>query len=165
MLLLASLRVKVISTRDILLTKKRGLHQRGIAAATFEIDGSRFAAGSIHLDLDPAERVRHIDEILLRVSAFGVPTVLAGDINEEPDGPAWLALAAHFPDAFALAPAGGEFTYSAARPVRRIDGVFVDRRVDVVECGVPSVPEIERASDHRPLLAVLRLSSDDRAVV
>ena len=169
MMLLASLRVKVVATRNILLTKKPGLHQRGIAAATVEIDGLRFAVGSIHLDLDAAERVRHVDEILLRTSAFGVPTVLAGDINEHPTDAAWKTLAAQFSDAYAVAPAGGEFTYSAMKPVRRIDGVFVDPRIEVVGCGVPDVPEIERASDHRPVLAVLRLSSgmplDDGTVV
>jgi len=157
MLLLASLRLKVVSTRDIKLSKKRGMHQRGIAAATFECEGSRFAAGSIHLDLKPAERLRHVDEILLRVSTFGVPTILAGDINELPSQPAWQALAARFRDAYAVAPAGGEFTYSATKPVRRIDGVFVDPQIEIVECGVPDIAGIERASDHRPVLAVLRI--------
>ncbi|MGH8890618.1 MAG: endonuclease/exonuclease/phosphatase family protein, partial [Acidothermaceae bacterium] len=120
-------------------------------------------------DLDAAERRRHVDEILLRTSAFGVPTVLAGDINEHPTDAAWKALAAQLTDAYTVAPTGGEFTYSATKPVRRIDGIFVDPRIEVVECGVPDVPEIQRASDHCPVLAVLRLSSgapsDDRSVI
>jgi endonuclease/exonuclease/phosphatase family metal-dependent hydrolase len=165
MLLLASVRVRVVSARDVLLTKKRGLHQRGIAIATVEVNGTRFTVGSIHLDLDAAERRRHVDEILLRASVFEGPTIFAGDINEEPHAPAWRALSARLRDAYVAAPTGGEHTYSAVNPVRRIDGVFVDPGIAVVECGVPDVPVIERASDHRPVLAVLRVGSDDRAVV
>jgi endonuclease/exonuclease/phosphatase family metal-dependent hydrolase len=165
MLLLCSLRVRVVSAHDILLTKKRGLHQRGIAMATLEIAGCRFVAGSIHLDLESGERRRHVDEILTHVGAFGLPAILAGDINEEPSEPAWHALAARYRDAYACAPTGGEFTYSASMPVRRIDGIFVDPAIEVVECGVPDVPGIEQASDHRPLLAVVRVPSDHSAVV
>jgi endonuclease/exonuclease/phosphatase family metal-dependent hydrolase len=167
MLLLASLRVNVIAARDVLLSKKRGLHQRGIALAELEIDGARIVVGSIHLDLDAAERRRHVDEILLRASAFGAPSVLAGDINEEPSEPAWQALTKQYRDAYAVAPKGGEYTYSATAPAKRIDAIFVDPQLQVVECGVPDVPGIEQASDHRPLLALLRLPgrSDDGAVV
>ncbi len=88
--------------------------------------------------------------------------------TKSPRDPAWQALAEPYPDAYAVSPTGREHTYSAADPVRRIDGVFVDASIEVVECGVPGVPDvhdIERASDHRPVLAVLRLPSDDGAVV
>lgn len=165
MLLLAALRVRVLGARDILLSKKRGLHQRGIALARLRVGGSQFVVGSIHLDLDADERRRHVDEILPLVKDFGAPAVLAGDINEEPARPAWRALADRYRDAYAVSPAGGEHTYSAADPRRRIDGVFVDPSIEVIECGVPDIPGIERASDHRPVLAVLRLPSDDGAVV
>jgi endonuclease/exonuclease/phosphatase family metal-dependent hydrolase len=41
--------------------------------------------------------------------------------------------------------------------VRRIDGIFADPAITVLSCGVPDTPGIETASDHRPVLAVLRL--------
>jgi endonuclease/exonuclease/phosphatase family metal-dependent hydrolase len=157
MLLLATLRVRVIETADILLTRKRGLHQRGIALATLEVAGSRFAVGSIHLDLDPAERRRHVDEVVFRTSYCEAPLILAGDINEQPHEAAWRTLADSYRDAYTVAPLGGEHTYSATDPVRRIDGIFVDPSITVLSCGVPDVPGIERASDHRPVLAVLQL--------
>lgn len=165
MLILASLRVRVRGTCDALLSKKRGLHQRGIALARLEVGDAQFVVGSVHLDLDADERRRHVAEIILRINEFGGPVVLAGDINEEPSQAAWHALAERYVDAYAASPAGGGHTYSATAPVRRIDGVFVEPRIEVVECGVPDVPGIERASDHRPVLAVLRVPSDDRAVV
>ena len=157
MLLLASLRTRVVSAHDVLLSKKRGLHQRGIALATLEIAGARFTVGSIHLDLEAAERRRHVGEIFEHAASWDSPVVLAGDINEEPDSPAWKALAERYPDAYAVAPLGGGDTYSAAQPVKRIDGVFVDPAIEVVGCGVPDAPGMDRASDHQPVLALLRL--------
>jgi len=157
MLLLASLRVRVIDTHDVLLSHKRGLHQRGIALATLELCGTRFCLGSIHLDLKASERLRHVEEIVQRTSTCAAPVIVAGDINEQPHEPAWRALDAYYPDAYPQAPDGGEHTYSAVDPVRRIDGIFVDRSVAVVSCGVPDVPGVERASDHCPVLAVVRL--------
>lgn len=165
MLLLAALRARVVSTRDVLLSKRRGLHQRGMAIAVFDIAGARFAVASIHLDLVAAERRRHVDEILAHTAVFDVPIIVAGDINEESSEPAWQALSAHYRDAYAVAPTGGEFTSTARQPTRRIDGIFVDPRIEVISCGVPELPDLEKASDHRPVLAVVRVPSDDRAVV
>lgn len=165
MLLLAALRARVRSTRDVLLSKRRGLHQRGMAIAVFEIAGARFAVASIHLDLVGAERRRHVDEILVHAEVFDVPMIVAGDINEESSAPAWQALCERYRDAYAAAPTGGEFTSTAKQPTRRIDGIFVDPRIEVISCGVPGVPDLENASDHRPVLAVVRVASDDRAVV
>jgi endonuclease/exonuclease/phosphatase family metal-dependent hydrolase len=157
MLVLVALRVRVLDTADILLSRKEGLHQRGVALATLELNNALFAVASVHLDLDASERRLHVDEIIERTSKVAAPLIIAGDINEEANAPAWRALAKHYADAYEVAPSGGEFTYSAKDPVRRIDGIFVDPSIEVVSCGVPDVPGIERASDHRPLLAVVRL--------
>jgi endonuclease/exonuclease/phosphatase family metal-dependent hydrolase len=171
MLLLTSLRVRVVSAQDVLLSKKRGLHQRGLAIGVLEIEGARFGVASMHLDLDAGERRRHVDEVVGQLDQLQLPVVVAGDVNEEPHEPAWRALAAHYQDAYAVAPSGQEgtsstsgatsgasgATYSAKRPVKRIDGVFVDPRITVISCGVPDVAGTRAASDHLPLLAVLRL--------
>jgi endonuclease/exonuclease/phosphatase family metal-dependent hydrolase len=157
MLLLASLRVRTIEAHDVLLSRKRGLHQRGIALATLQLGSSRFAVASIHLDLEAGERRRHVDEIVARTTMCADPVIVAGDINEEPEDPAWRALAQTYPDAYATGRIAGGHTYSATHPERRIDGIFVDSRITVLRCGVPDVPGIERASDHRPVLAVLQV--------
>jgi endonuclease/exonuclease/phosphatase family metal-dependent hydrolase len=156
MLLLANLRVKVVGTQDVLLSKRPRLHQRGLAIATVEVAGERWTVASMHLDLDAGERRRHVDEVMAVLDAYDDPVVVAGDVNETPGQPAWQALAARWQDAYAVAPAGEGNTSNAKHPQRRIDGVFVDPRVEVVSCGVPDVPGIAVASDHRPVLAVLR---------
>ncbi|MFD0686902.1 endonuclease/exonuclease/phosphatase family protein [Actinomadura fibrosa] len=153
-----------------LLTPVPGLHRRGLAIAVLEIgegDGRRrVIAASTHLDLAPEPRLRHTREVLGLLDRardrYGAPVVLTGDINEEPDGPSWELLASRFQDCHAVAPAGEERTFSARDPRRRIDGVFADRAVEVVGCGVPGegtapTADYVLATDHRPVMADLRV--------
>ncbi len=150
MLLLAAVRVRVRETRDVLLSKSPGLHQRGLAIAVVEVGGTPYTVASMHLGLDAAERRRHADEVLDRLAGYTAPLVLAGDVNEEPGAPAWSMLTRRLQDC------GGGLTSPARSPRRRIDAVFADPGLATVSCDVPEVAGIGRASDHRPLLAVLR---------
>lgn len=155
MLLLAALRVRVLSTRDVLLTKTPRLHQRGVAIAEVEVGGASYAVASMHLSLDPAERLRQAAEVLEQLAGLSAPVVLAGDVNEAADGPAFSLLASRLRDG------GGGPTYRAQQPRRRIDAIFADRRLEFLSCAVPEAPGLERASDHRPLLAELRCKNGE----
>jgi len=156
MLLLARLGVDVHATRDLLLSRTPGLHQRGLAVAEVGVGGVRWTVASMHLGLRADERLRHIDEISAAVAAHDAPLVLAGDVNERPGEPAWQALTDQLQDAFAVAGRGDGLTFRADAPYQRIDGVFAAPSVTVEACEVPETPEVLRASDHRPVLAVLR---------
>lgn len=162
MLLLTRMGVRVVSARDVLLSKRRRLHQRGLAVAVLEVGGVRLAVASMHLDLDAAERVRHVPEVLGHLTTLDAPVVLAGDVNEQPGEPAWAALSARLHDAYAVAPTGPGATYSARAPHKRIDGVFVDPRLSVLSCEVPQVPGVQVASDHLPVLAVISVPAPAR---
>lgn len=155
MAVLARPDLPVADVDDVRLTKVPRLHQRGLAIAVLEAFGGRVTVVSMHLDLDGQQRRRHAGEVLDRLSVYPDPLVVAGDVNEEPGGPAWSVLTDRLQDAYAVAPAGDGETIPAARPDRRIDGIFVDRRLRVLSCGVPDLPELARASDHRPVLAVV----------
>jgi endonuclease/exonuclease/phosphatase family metal-dependent hydrolase len=162
--LLSRLRVDVAAREERLLSKSRGLHQRGVAIARLRMHGVEFAVASLHASLDPAERGRHLMELRALLDDYAdVPQVVAGDLNETPDGPVWRDLARSHTDAWAAAPAGGELTFSALRPRRRIDAVLVSPTVEVLSAGVPedadSLADYPRATDHRPVLAELRLPS------
>jgi endonuclease/exonuclease/phosphatase family metal-dependent hydrolase len=156
MLLLARLGVEIHATRDVLLPRTPRLHQRGLAIAEVGVGGARWTVAGLHLGLRADERLRHVDEIMATLGSFAAPLVLAGDVNERPGEPAWLALTEGLQDAFAVAGEGDGLTYRADAPYERIDGVFADPRLTVVACQVPSSPEVLRGSDHRPVLAVLR---------
>lgn len=158
LMLMTSLAVKVMSTRFTLLPKTRDLHQRAVAMAELELGGRRWAIACVHLGVDAEERSRHLQPLYEFVDENEAPLVVAGDFNNEPDGPIWQSLAGRMQDAYAVAPDGPAETYPARRPRRRIDGVFADRAIDVVAChAVHDKPDLlVAASDHLPVLAVLR---------
>jgi endonuclease/exonuclease/phosphatase family metal-dependent hydrolase len=167
---LAGPRVRRLHREYHLLTRIPGLHRRGLAIAVLEItvgagEPKRLIAASTHLDLIDKARRAHTGEVLTLLERarrrYDAPVVLTGDINEQPGGTSWSLLTARFPDAYAVAPVGEEATFSARTPRKRIDGVFADPRIEVAGCGVPGdaalTADCVLATDHRPVLAELRL--------
>ncbi|WTU05075.1 endonuclease/exonuclease/phosphatase family protein [Kitasatospora sp. NBC_00070] len=162
-LLLGRLAVEVLAVRDRLLPKTRGLHARGFATAKVRIGRSvPFVLTSCHLSLDQDERLKQF-ALLPGQAGPDEPAVIAGDFNEHPDGPGWQRLAATYRDGHVVAPWGGTNTSVPADPYQRIDAVFASPDVTVLACGVPhelpgvAPADLLTATDHLPLLAVLRL--------
>jgi len=151
--------VRVVASLRAPLPWTPGLHRRGIALALLELDEGRVVAGSFHLGLGASERARHVALMLARVTEVAAPAVLGGDVNETDDGPAWRALASSYDDAWALVGSGDGRTFSTAKPRRRIDGVFVDRRLDVTAARVVDDETVDLASDHRPVVVDVRLTT------
>ncbi|MFE5769247.1 endonuclease/exonuclease/phosphatase family protein [Streptomyces sp. NPDC056485] len=163
-LLLCSLRAFVERTEDVLLPRTPGLHRRGFATAVVRFGAARVAVLSAHLSLDAAERRAQADLLLDRLGSADAPyAIAAGDINEPPTGPAFRRLSTELQDCWTVAPWGGEHTFTRSAPPRRIDAIFATRDVEVLTCGVPnSLPDVtesdlDRATDHLPVLATLRL--------
>jgi endonuclease/exonuclease/phosphatase family metal-dependent hydrolase len=154
--LFVHLRIDVDEPRDVALSRKYGWPDRGVASAVVTRDGTRLAVASIHLPLDAARRHEHAQHARERVAAHGTPhQLVAGDLNESPPGPSWQALG--IGGLVDLDPDCGP-TFPAARPTKRIDAILATPGVEVVEHHVLDSPAVSRASDHRPLLAVVRLS-------
>lgn len=139
------------------LTRTRGYALATVAAP----DGARVTAVSVHLPLREAERVDHSRRVLAGLRAVGPPPyVVAGDLNEAADGPAWTTLGACVrdgADAVARQP-----TYPAHRPRHRIDAVLVSAGFDVRVRVAGAVDGLDAevlsaASDHLPLVAELVL--------
>ena len=74
-----------------------------------------------------------------------------------PGGPVWEGLLTRLDDVADMAGAADVPTYPARAPLRRIDGIFVDRVVKVTGYQVLDSPETRRASDHLPVYAELDL--------
>jgi endonuclease/exonuclease/phosphatase family metal-dependent hydrolase len=160
-LILSSLAVDVVSTRDVLFSTDHKLHHRGTAIAVLTLAGVRFAVVGTHLDLVEGPRLRHVTELHKAIDEHvpaDVPAIVAGDINDVPDSATWRQLATRGEDAWAQAGDGDGFTFSAKQPQRRIDGVFADRRVRAVRAEVIGSADVSRASDHRPLLVEIELN-------
>jgi endonuclease/exonuclease/phosphatase family metal-dependent hydrolase len=160
-LLLSTMDVEVISTADVLFSRDRRLHQRGTAIAVLELAGHRFALAGTHLDLVAEPRLRHVGELHAALDRFvptECPTVVAGDMNDDPGSAVWQRLSDRGMDAWANVRRGDGFTSSAAEPVRRIDAVFVDPRLTVLNAAVLDGVDVPRASDHRPVLVEIELT-------
>jgi endonuclease/exonuclease/phosphatase family metal-dependent hydrolase len=158
-LLMSSLSVDILRVEDVLLSKARRLHQRGVALAECSLRGSRFVVAGTHLDLEQPARVRHVRELQRAVDVFagGLPSVIAGDVNDRPDSEVWALLTKARADVYAAVGPGTGFTYSARNPVRRIDGVFADARLQPRSASVIDSDDVRVASDHRPVLVELEL--------
>jgi endonuclease/exonuclease/phosphatase family metal-dependent hydrolase len=156
LLVMTTVRVQVKRTGFALLTKSSRLHRRAVCMAVVSAAGVEWTVASAHMSGDDAERRRHLPEIWAALSGYDAPLVLGADVNETPDGPVWHELATRLQDAFAVSGAGAGDTNPARAPGRRIDGVFADRRVEVLESRALGGPDAGRASDHLAVLAVLR---------
>jgi len=159
-LLLSGLETEVDLCRDVLFTKDGRLHQRGTAMARLALGGHPFAVAATHLDLVEGPRLRHVAELHRALDSFvppDVPTVVAGDFNDDPGSQVWQRLESRGVDAWAAAGHGDGITSSVIRPRRRIDAIFVDPRLTVLSAEVINTPDVRVASDHRPLLVEVAL--------
>ncbi|MGC5168153.1 endonuclease/exonuclease/phosphatase family protein [Luteimicrobium sp. DT211] len=118
------------------------------------VDAFEATVASVHLSLDDDERAGHqalIEAAVGELSPGGWgDVVVAGDLNEEPGGPAWEAFGVH-----GLADAGagdGRPTFSTKRPRKRLDVVLVGPRLTGVARRV-DLEVLARASDHFPVVA------------
>ncbi|CAL9292029.1 endonuclease/exonuclease/phosphatase family protein [Streptomyces rochei] len=162
--LLCSLRATVERTEDVLLPLTPGRHRRGLATAVVRIGGARLGVLSCHLSLDAEERHEQAGLLLDHLAGMGVPHAVAGgDLNERPGGRTFRRLGDGLRDCWTAAPRGGEYTFPATDPDRRIDAVFVTEGVEVLGCGVPlGLPgvaehDLRAATDHLPVLTALRV--------
>ncbi len=142
------------SSRGRLLTRFPD-RTRGWAGVTVAPDGwppdTSVTVVSIHLGLRAGERVRHAEHL---VATLPARSVVAGDLNEGPDGEARRVLARHWPPVLPDVP-----TFPVNSPTVTIDAVLADPDL-VVAAGDPGERDaLERAiavdvavaSDHRPL--------------
>ncbi|HEX6246995.1 MAG TPA: endonuclease/exonuclease/phosphatase family protein, partial [Nocardioidaceae bacterium] len=130
--------------------------RRGIAAAQLRVRGRLVGVVACHLSLDAARRETEVGEVLSTAGRLRGPVVVGGDLNEGPRGPSWRRLrAAGFVDAGSA----GWPTFPATAPTKRIDALLVRGGARVVHHGDPGVDEDlqARASDHRPVMAVLEI--------
>ena len=130
--------------------------RRGVASAQLRVHGDLLGVVACHLSLDQERRLAEDDRVIQIAGSLHGPVVVAGDLNEPPDGPAWRRLrGAGFVDHGSAR----WRTFPADSPTKRIDALLVRGPVGVTAHGDPGLPPdlLAAASDHRPVLAVLDL--------
>ena len=130
--------------------------RRGIASAQLKVRGSLVGVVACHLSLDPERRSTETGRVLEVADRLRGTVLIGGDLNEGPRGPSWRRLRAagyvdHGSDDW--------LTFPADVPTKRIDALLVRGTATVRHHGHPGVDDqlLARASDHRPVLAVLDL--------
>lgn len=148
-LLLVSRRVDVVDAHAVRLPRRRGLHRRGAVLAVLECDGGRFGVLGTHLDLDAAARLDTATR--LRAALPPYPPLLVGaDVNDVAGSPPWQALQRGLVDlGEQLGP-----TFPQAGPRRRIDGLFGDPQLEVLDVQLRDPGPV---TDHLALVADLRV--------
>jgi endonuclease/exonuclease/phosphatase family metal-dependent hydrolase len=154
---LTALRADLVSTSFSLLPKTSGRHQRAIVGATVGCDRARWRVLSVHMSTDLAERRRHLPAVRAALTAdASAPLIVGGDLNDDPSGETSGALSAELQDCFGVVGDGAGLTSPARSPRRRIDAIFAEQSLTVVSCEAVDTAGVELASDHLPVLAVLR---------
>jgi len=137
------------------------LFPRGVLVARAERPGARLWALSLHLGLRPVERTAHAELLLAIAEGLAdAPVVLGGDLNATPVERAPRRIAERYPDAWVAAGEGDGPTFPAREPTARIDYLFAGPGLRVTATRVAREPS---ASDHRPVVAELRLDGGEAA--
>jgi endonuclease/exonuclease/phosphatase family metal-dependent hydrolase len=122
-----------------------------------DVEDVRLTLAGTHLSLDPVERDKQARRLVGRLT--GPSVVLGADVNDTPGSQTWRVLTETLHDAHAVAPSGGDLTFPARDPNRRLDAVFVSPGITVTGAGVPTgLVDPAAATDHLPVVADLVLS-------
>lgn len=126
----------------------------GFLEAVLLVDGTEVRVFDTHLDYrgDPRVRQMQVAATLDILGGDDRPTLFVGDLNARPDAPELQPLLARLRDAWRGRPDPG-FTFPADAPDRRIDYILHSAHFEVAAVDVLDTT----ASDHRPVVAELRL--------
>lgn len=137
-----------LTVHEVVLT----LTEHGTAHTARDV-GRTISVVSVHLAGTPEERLAQADSLTSFFATAEHPVFLAGDFNGRPDGPVVRRLER---DWQIFRKSGNPHTYPSPAPDREIDFIMARPRsgVELIEHRVIDEP---LASDHRPILAVVRL--------
>lgn len=146
--------IGVLAASEPLSVRRVALPGREEARAMLVLEFDSYLFAATHLSLTEADRLESARIISRELSAAGKPVILAGDLNDTPGSELITMLSADF-DVLS-SPAAP--TYPADHPAEVIDYIMLapagSGSSALISCEVVDEPA---ASDHRPLLARLRL--------
>lgn len=126
--------------------------ERTLLLAEFE----NYVMGVTHLSLTDVDRMASADILAREAAALAKPLILAGDFNATPGSPAIEVLT----QTFTLVSDTASATFPADNPTETIDYIMYkgDNVPVVLSSQVVNEP---MASDHRPVVTVIRLNADN----
>ena len=143
----------IVEQRRYLLSSAE--QQRACLESRIDLGDQTLTFFSVHLGLNPQERERQLDELLVYTADAPAPKVLVGDFNANPGSHEIGRVLEQFDNAFAVAGTGTGYTSPADAPQETIDYIFVSPDISVLSAEI--IPSL--ASDHLPVVARIRLQS------
>ena len=129
----------------------------GFLEAVLDVKGTPLTVYVTHLDFrsDPAIRSVQVDEMLDMMARRDGLKLLIGDFNARPDAAELCPLFSAMRDTWTEVKRDPGFTFPADAPDRKIDYILAGPGL----CTVSSAIVDSDASDHRPIVAELRLKN------
>ena len=146
---------------------------RALLETVLDVRGQKFTVFNAHIAMNPADaedkawldaqprilgfggstktRAIQAQVVLDAVRDTQTPFVVCGDFNIPPRGRVYRMLSRELTDSFRVAGWGCGHTFPARLPLLKIDYIWTNSQVRVLDAFVPNV----RASDHRPYVADL----------
>lgn len=95
------------------------------------------------------KRETQADRIRAEINKSPYPVMVTGDFNDVPNSYAYNTIGGNMKNAFVEKGSGLGRTFSGISPVLRIDNIFVDNRMDVLQFNLVK----KKLSDHFPIIA------------
>jgi endonuclease/exonuclease/phosphatase family metal-dependent hydrolase len=150
-------RLPVVHSTNHPLPVRSGLEARGLLTVTVRVGRRTVSFSSAHLtdgDIGETSRILQAQAIVGLLGHSAYPSIVAGDLNAEPDELSVRILRQHLLDAQELGGTGDGGTVPEPSPQRRIDYVLYDDRFAVVPGSTRVLPS---SSDHRAVFTELAL--------
>ncbi len=131
------------------------LEPRGAVEAHCTFEGRHFRIIGVHLDLSGLWRRRQVRAILKHIEGAPryLPTIMMGDFNQWSDRGALSEFAFHHHRIIKTPK-----SFHSARPVAHLDRIIVSHDISVEDQGTHVSALSQRASDHLPVWAKLKLA-------
>jgi endonuclease/exonuclease/phosphatase family metal-dependent hydrolase len=148
----------------------RGIEIRGALWAAIRFEGVELHFLNTHLGLYSLERQRQAEALIgpewLGSESCGGPSVLCGDFNAFPSSTVYRTLTGRLHEAQENAKGHKpRNTFFGRHPVFRIDHVFCSPEFRTEKVEVPRTHLTRLASDHLPIVAEVRVVTEERTAV
>ncbi|MGB0099771.1 MAG: endonuclease/exonuclease/phosphatase family protein [Nocardioides sp.] len=151
-------RFPIVDSRNVPLPAPPGTQQRGLLAATLDVDGTEVGVYDTHLEnTSRVARLQQMRTIAKILRADQRPTILGGDLNAFPDSSVLATARGFAQDTWSAVGSGPGYTASARDPRNRIDYLLYDGG-DTADLDPTRAVVLRSAvSDHLALWAAYRL--------
>lgn len=162
--ILTHLPLKLIKAGNLpLITNKPLFEPRGAIWVSVAVNGVDVQIINTHFGFRPMEHLTQVSALLgrdwLGSANLQQPIILCGDFNFFPNSPAYKCIVEHMHDMQLKLDGHRPLnTFSGRFPSARIDHIFANAMVEVLNIRVPRTHLTRSASDHLPLIADLQLT-------